>query len=252
MELQLIRNATLKLKYGGKVFLIDPYLGKKYSQPSFAGISKNPTIDLPFSIEDILQGVNIILVSHLHPDHFDKKAEKVIPKSQQIICQPEDFEAISTKGFMNVQALESELAFDDIILTRTTGQHGQGDRLFMMGNVSGYIFQHKDEPTLYWMGDTIWYKDVQNIVERIKPDVIVTHSCGAIWVDGEEPVIMDEKQTIAVCEFAPNVKVVATHMETLDLATITRKELRDFANDNGISDEQLIIPKDGEKIIYNL
>ena len=250
MELQLIRNATLKLNYGGKVFLIDPYLCEKYSQPPFAGISNNPTIDLPLSIDDILNGVNVVLVSHLHPDHFDEKAENVIPKSQQIICQPDDLETISNKGFTNVQALETKLTFDDVTITRTIGQHGNGDRLLMMGNVSGYIFRHKNEPTLYWMGDTIWYKGVQNIIKKTQPDVIVTHSCGAVWIEGEEPVIMDEKQTIAVCEFAPYAKVVATHMEALDLATVGRTHLRKYANQKGVSASQLLIPVDGEEIAF--
>ncbi|MEN3324966.1 MBL fold metallo-hydrolase [Mariniflexile soesokkakense] len=251
MELQLIRNATLKLDYGGMVFLIDPYLGEKYSQPTFAGISKNPTTNLPISIKEILNGVNTVLVSHLHPDHFDEKAEKVIPKSQQILCQPEDVKAMTYKGFTDIQALETEWTLDDITITRTTGQHGHGDRLFMMGNVSGYIFQHKDEPTLYWMGDTVWYNEVQKIIEKLQPSIIVTHSCGAVWVRDEEPVIMDEKQTVAVCEFAPYAQIVATHMESLDLATISRLHLRTFANQKGISDSQLLIPIDGEKMTFN-
>ena len=35
MEVTQIRNATLKLNYGGKTFLIDPMLSKKGELPSF-------------------------------------------------------------------------------------------------------------------------------------------------------------------------------------------------------------------------
>ncbi|MFC4720815.1 MBL fold metallo-hydrolase [Geojedonia litorea] len=250
MKIQLIRNATIKLNYAGKVFLIDPYLGKKHSQPSFAGISKNPTVNLPINAKDVLKGTDFVLVSHMHPDHFDEAAEKLIPKNFAIYCQPEDQSALTLKGFTNVNSIPMKLQIGEITIRRTIGQHGYGSRLNMMGNVSGYIFQHKDEPTLYWMGDTVWYDKVKRIIKKVNPDIIITHSCGAIWSQGELPVIMDEKQTVEVCRFAPNAKVVATHMEALDLATISRKDLKNYAIKNAISNTQLLIPEDGEEIYF--
>ncbi|NNE76900.1 MAG: MBL fold metallo-hydrolase [Pricia sp.] len=251
MKIQLIRNATLKIHYGGHVFLIDPYLGKKHTQPPFAGISKNPTVNVPFSAKEILNGTDVIFISHLHPDHFDEAAEKIISKNHPIVCQLEDLDVLKSKGFTNVEALITERFISEVRITRTPGQHGHGKRLQMMGKVSGYIFEHPKEPTLYWMGDTIWYQEVQDIVQLYTPDVIVTHSCGAIWKKGELPVIMDDKQTIAVCTFAPYAKVIATHMEALDLATVSRNELRKHADVNMVSDSQLIIPRDGEQIIID-
>tara|TARA_R100000935_G_scaffold58628_1_gene96633 strand:- start:11577 stop:11726 length:150 start_codon:yes stop_codon:yes gene_type:complete len=41
-------------------------------------------------------------------------------------------------------------------------------------------------------------------------------------------------------------------MKTLDLATITRPELRVYINNFGISDSQLLIPMDWEKLTFNL
>ncbi|MHC2572396.1 hypothetical protein [Rhizobium leguminosarum] len=58
MKLQLIRNATLKLDYAGRTVLIDPYFAPKHSQPSFAGRSPNPLVELPVSIDRILDGVD--------------------------------------------------------------------------------------------------------------------------------------------------------------------------------------------------
>ncbi|MEG3657708.1 MBL fold metallo-hydrolase [Arenibacter palladensis] len=252
MDLLLIRNATIKLTYAGKVFLIDPYLGKKFSQPSFAGFSKNPMVDLPISIQEILSGVDMVLVSHCHPDHFDRTAEVTIAKDTPIGCQPEELNILISMGFTKVRAMESQFTFGDISLTRTIGQHGHGDRLTMMGTVSGFIFQHKSEPTLYWLGDTVLNDSIKENIINFNPNILVTHSCGALWSKNEFSVIMDEKQTVEVCALAPKAKIIATHMETLDLATITRKELRVYANNYGISDSQLLIPLDGEKLTFNL
>lgn len=246
MKIQLIRNATMKLHYGNSVILIDPYLGKKYSQPPFAGKSLNPTVDLPFSATEVLSQVDLILVSHLHPDHFDAEAEAVIDKSSLLFCQPGDYSGLSRRGFTNVHKLDDTTTWNGITITRTPGKHGYGSRLEMMGKVSGFILQHPEEPTVYWMGDTVWYNEVQGIIKNADPDIIVTHSCGALWAEGELPVIMNAEQTIEVCQFAPKAKIVATHMEALDLATVSRKDLRIFAEQRGITDLQLFIPRDGE------
>ncbi len=250
MKMQLIRNATLKLHYGGTQFLIDPYLGEKHTQPTFAGKSPNPTVDLTIHPEEVIAGAQIVLVSHLHPDHFDETAERLLPKDIELFCQPPDAVSLKSKGFSNLRVLENDWEKGGLKITRTTGKHGHDERLQMMGPVSGFIFQHPDEPTVYWMGDTVWYPSVQSIVEQYRPDIIVTHSCGAIWAAGEHPVIMDEKQTIEVCQFAPNAKVVATHMEALDLATVSRTDLRQYAENNGISETRLLIPEDGEELLF--
>ena len=51
---------------------------------------------------------------------------------------------------------------------------------------------------------------------------------------------------MAVCKAAQNKTVIATHMDALDHATISRIELRAYAESNGILPEQLLIPEDGE------
>ena len=57
MKLQLFRNATLKLDYAGRTVLIDPYMAPRHSLPSLTGRSPNPMVDLPASIEVILDCV---------------------------------------------------------------------------------------------------------------------------------------------------------------------------------------------------
>ena len=61
---------------------------------------------------------------------------------------------------------------------------------------------------------------------------------------------MDAKQTVEVCEAAQNKTVIATHMDALDHATVSRKELRKHAESKGILPEQLLIPEDGELLEF--
>ncbi|MEL6263961.1 MAG: MBL fold metallo-hydrolase, partial [Cyanobacteria bacterium J06626_6] len=68
---EFFRNVTAKLTYSGQTLLLDPMLSEKGALPSFAGIAPNPTIDLPVEVASILEGVDAVLVSHMHADHFD-------------------------------------------------------------------------------------------------------------------------------------------------------------------------------------
>ncbi len=83
-----------------------------------------------------------------------------------------------------------------------------------------------------------------------KPDIIITHSCGARFGE-HDPIVMDAAQTVAVCRAAPEATVIATHMEAVDHATVSRADLRAYAADAGIVDSQLLIPADGETLVLD-
>lgn len=248
MRLQLIRNATMRLEYGGRKIVTDPYLAAKHSRPSFTGKSPNPMVELPMTPQQVLHGAEMALITHVHSDHFDPLAQELLPKEMPILCQPGDAENIRKLGFKNVIGVQEEEEWRGIGVNRTEGQHGSGEVLAAMGHVSGFVLKAKDEPTVYWTGDTVLNDDVLGVIKSVKPDVILTHSCGAVW--GKQVlIVMDAVQTVEVCRLAPRSRVVAIHMEALDHATVTRAELRRYATEHGVKKEQLLIPVDGETII---
>jgi L-ascorbate metabolism protein UlaG (beta-lactamase superfamily) len=247
MQIQLIRNATLRVTYAGRLFLIDPFLAAKHTIESFAGISPNPLVDLPCSPEAVFENVEMVLVSHLHVDHFDPLAQNLLPKDIPIFCQLGDEERIMEKGFRQVTPIDDVITWERITIIRTPGRHGTGKWGEQMGRVSGFVFRADGEPTAYWCGDTIWYEQVERVIEDAQPDVIITHSSGAEFAK-DDPIVMDAYQTIEVCKAAPQATVIAVHMESLDHGTVSRADLRARADHEGISDEQLLIPADGEML----
>ncbi|WP_438752324.1 MBL fold metallo-hydrolase [Pararhizobium sp. O133] len=250
MKLQLIRNATLKLDYAGRTLLIDPYLAPKHSLPSFTGRSPNPMVELPVDIEKILDGVELVIVSHLHEDHFDSVAKERLRKDVPIFCQPGDEGEIRGAGFSDVTPLEDHATWNGITLTRQEGSHGLGPVVDLMGSVMGVSIEAQGEPSIYWAGDTVLYPPVAETIRRTGPDIIITHSCGARW-DGDL-IVMDAEETVAVCEAStPAAIVIATHMEALDHATVTRQDLRQAADAHGVSTEKLLIPAGGDVLVLN-
>lgn len=244
MNLHLIRNATMRLTYAGHLWLLDPFLSPKHTLRSFAGISPNPLVDLPCTPQEVVVGIDGVIVSHLHPDHFDAAAEELLPREVPLFCQPGDETQIAGKGFQAVTPVAGTVEWNGVRITRTPGQHGTGALAERMGKVSGFLFQAQEELTLYWAGDTIWYPAVARTIAETQPDVILTHSSGAKFGESD-PIVMDAEQTIAVCQAAPQAVVIAVHMEALDHGTVSRAGLRAAADAAGIGRDRLLIPDDG-------
>jgi len=102
MNIQLIRNATMKMTYAGRMLLTDPMLAAKDAYKPFAGIARNPTVELPMSVEAVVKGIEGVVVSHDHPDHFDQTAREVLPKEIPVFCQTQDKARMSETGFTTV------------------------------------------------------------------------------------------------------------------------------------------------------
>jgi L-ascorbate metabolism protein UlaG (beta-lactamase superfamily) len=247
VRIRLLRNATQRVSYAGVSWLLDPYLAPRFSRPSFTGASANPLVELPCTPEEAVAGIDAVIVSHLHSDHFDPLARSLLPKAVPLFCQPWDREEIQREGFTDVRPIKDSARWREVTITRTSGRHGSGHVLEEMGRASGFVLQAAGEPTAYWVGDSVWCEEVARTIARFDPRVIVTHSCGAVWGEGVL-IVMDAAQTLEVCRAAPRSTVIAVHIEALDHGTVSRRELRTRAEAAGIPPHQLRIPRDGEEI----
>ncbi|MFC5050333.1 MBL fold metallo-hydrolase [Rubritalea spongiae] len=250
MKIQLIRNSTLRIRYNGHVLLLDPFLAPAGALPPFAGIQTNPTVELPMSPEAVIADTELIMLTHLHPDHFDDEAAQLLPKFLPVLCAPIDQPAIENKGFNNTTTLTDSFEWNNIHFEPTPAEHGTGEWLQKMGHVIGFYLKAPNRPSLYIASDTVWYPAVEAFITEKQPDVIIANSGGAHFPDAP-PIIMDIEQTIALCKAAPESKIVATHLESLDHCPVTRHGLRAAATEAGISESQLFIPEDGEILDFS-
>ncbi|SES73880.1 L-ascorbate metabolism protein UlaG, beta-lactamase superfamily [Nitrosospira multiformis] len=256
MKFTQLRNATIIIGYAGKKFLVDPMLAEKGAFPGFEGTINshlaNPLVDLPVPMDEILD-VDAVIVTHIHPDHWDEAAINLVPKDMLIFAQNEkDAVEIRAQGFRNVRALGESTVFDDITFIKTPGRHG-GEKTVeewgdLLGHVSGVVFKHPNEKTLYIAGDTVWYEGVEENLKKYEPDVVVLNS-GDAQVLGYEPIIMDKKDVYEVCKAAPKATVIASHMEAVNHAMLSRKELREFLSEKNVA-QRVLVPEDGESCIF--
>lgn len=248
MELHFIRNATMRLRYAGRILLTDPDLAPRHARRSFTGRSANPMVGLPLPAAELLHGIELVLVSHLHQDHFDSEARRLLPKDLPLICQPADAAALAGEGFGAVLPADDRLAWGGLSIARVPGQHGSGADLAAMGEVCGFVLAAPGEPTVYWAGDSVWCPPVAETIARFAPAIIITHSSGAVWETGA-PIVMDAAQTLAVCAAAPASTVIAIHLDSLDHGQVSRADLRAAADAADIDARRLLIPADGETLV---
>lgn len=252
-DVRLIRNATLKIQYAGKTILLDPMLGEKGTEMSALGVNLNPRVHLTMPVSEVLKGVDFVLLTHAHIDHYDPAAKRLISKNMPWYVQPADYDSVAVKDhFRNTTVIKENVNIGGITIIRIAGNHGRGKLGEMMGASSGYVLKADGQPTLYVMGDCVWNEVTQKVVKEHQPEYIVVNSGGAILppmskTDG--PIIPNEAETMQIIDDCPvNTRFIAVHMDAIDHCQTTRAILRNEARHHGTDMSRLIIPEDGESI----
>jgi L-ascorbate metabolism protein UlaG (beta-lactamase superfamily) len=260
VQVQQIRNATAKISYAGKTFLLDPFLAKKGTYPGFPGTfnsqQRNPLVELPMPAKELMKGVDAVIVSHTHLDHWDGGNHQFIPKNIPLFVQHEaDAKTIRGQGFTDVRIADENTMFEGVRLSKAGGQHGT-DEMYtksqvaeLLGQAMGIVFQAPGSKTVYVVGDTIWRTEVDQTLAKFKPDVIILNAGDARLVNYTGSIIMGKDDVLHAAQAAPNATIVASHMEAINHMTLSRKELREHVKQHGIQD-RVRIPADGETLKF--
>jgi L-ascorbate metabolism protein UlaG (beta-lactamase superfamily) len=108
---------------------------------------------------------------------------------------------------------------------------------------------HPDMKTVYLAGDTIWNDDVAGVLVTHKPEIAILNTGDAKIVGLDDGIIMGTADVLSVHRAAPEMILIASHMEAVNHCTVTRARLRAFARSNGFADT-LFAPGDGESVTF--
>lgn len=237
------------MRAGGLDLLVDPQLDPARARPPVPGTAnrrRNPLVDLPEPAEVAVQGVDAVLVTHLHQDHLDANAIELLEREVPVLCQPGDADGLRGHGFTDVRPVEHATRLGPLTLTRTGGRHGTGAIGERMGAVSGFVVADGTEPPLYVAGDTIWCEEVAAALEEHRPGVVVVNTGAARFAEGD-PITMTADDVVAVARHARDALVVAVHLEAVNHCELTRADLRTRLREEDLA-SRVAVPEDGAEV----
>ena len=257
VQIQHIRNATVKIEMAGTTFLVDPMLARQGAYPGFEGTYRselrNPTAELPMTAQQVLHNVDAVVVTHTHPDHWDEAAQRAIPKHLPVFAQnADDAQLIRSQGFTDVRVLQGQATFNGVTLTKTGGQHGSDllyadpTRAQMLGPVMGVVFAAPEAKKVYVAGDTVWRPEVTQTLAQHQPEVVVLNTGSALMTGFEEhPIIMGRQDVLQATQQAPQATIIAVHMDAVNHMSLDRQTLRQFVAAQRI-EQAVWVPEDGQ------
>ncbi len=120
-----------------------------------------------------LPGIDLVLVTHAHFDHLDKRSLRAVAKGQPIVVPYEVGNLVHRLGFRHVEELHywDDYRHDDVRVTLTPVQHW-GARVLhdQHRGFGGYIIETGGR-TIYHCGDSAWFEGFGNIGKKFDIDI---------------------------------------------------------------------------------
>jgi len=173
---------------GGKVLLIDPWIGNP-ANPD-AGEGKDPLAKI--------EKADYILITHGHRDHVGDAVEIAKRTHAVLVCNPElasnlvrlagfPAEQAQTDAIMGIGG-EIEIAGGEVTVAMTPAVHSSSvfdagaaadepDRAYG-GNPAGFVIIIRNGPAIYHTGDTAYFRDMETIGESYAIDVALINIGG--------------------------------------------------------------------------
>lgn len=127
-----VGTATVILRYAGFTILTDPnFLHKGDHVHIGYGLRSMRRTEPAMRIEELPQ-IDLVILSHMHEDHFDRLVMEKLDKSTRIVTTKQAAALLNGKGFTNTHPLETweTLTVNKgdarLKISAMPGQHGPG------------------------------------------------------------------------------------------------------------------------------
>jgi len=150
---------------GGQRVVVDPWLG-------------NPTCPRAFARPDALGRLDLILVTHGHPDHIGDLVAVAKASRAPVVCAYELGRYIEAKGVTGVHDMGvggtqdvAGLRVTMVPAVHSSGFIEDGGGITYLGVAAGFVVRQAGMPTVYIAGDTALFGDMKLIKDLYLPDI---------------------------------------------------------------------------------
>ncbi|MER2534557.1 MAG: metal-dependent hydrolase [Rhizobiaceae bacterium] len=163
MKLTWYGHSAFRVEAAGAVILIDPFLS---GNPSWGKGWEGPA-----------EGVTHVLLTHGHGDHVGDSADILKKTGAMLVANPEVCGYLGKQGVagsrFNMGNTGGTVDCGGFTTTFVHALHSSaigGDNVYM-GNPNGLVLHFPDDKTLYHMGDTDIFLDMQLVQELHEPAI---------------------------------------------------------------------------------
>lgn len=234
-SLTFVGTATTLIRYGGFTILTDPNFLHQGEQVHLGyGLRSTRRTEPAFQLED-LPTWDLVLLSHLHEDHFDREVERRLPRGTRIVTTPSAARTLRRRGFEETVPLKrwerAEFVRGEsrLRITAMPGRHGPLAFASLLPPVMGSMLEFFHESIglllrLYVSGDTLVHRAIREIPKRFAGiDVGLLHLGGTRVVG--VLVTMDGKQGVELMQIVDPALAVPIHYDDY---TVFKSPLSDF------------------------
>jgi L-ascorbate metabolism protein UlaG (beta-lactamase superfamily) len=175
--IQFIGTATVLLRFAGFTVLTDPNFLHRGDHVRLGYGLRSTRRTSPALEIDQLPPLDLVLLSHLHEDHFDRVAERRLDRDLPIVTTRHAAVGLRRIGFHAARALDTwrtqTVAKGDVELriTAMPGKHGPGFLSALLPPVMGSMLEFATPagtlgPRIYISGDTLVYEHLREIPRR--------------------------------------------------------------------------------------
>ena len=230
-----VGTATVLLRYAGFTILTDPnFLHEGDHVHLGYGLQATRRTNPAIEIEE-LPPLDLVVLSHMHEDHFDRVAAEKLDKNLPIVTTHHAAAKLEKKGFTapkplkNWETLTVTKGGVSLGITSMPGRHGPGVLASVLPPVMGSMleFQSPEKQTvfrLYITGDTLVYDDLKEIPKRY-PDI----DLALLHLGGTKAfgilLTMDAKQGVQAIQIIAPQMAIPIHYNDY---TVFKSPLEDF------------------------
>ena len=234
-SIYFIGTATVIIEYAGFTILTDPNFLHKGEKVRLGYGLRSRRLTNPALEIEALPPLDLVLLSHMHEDHFDRVAAEKLDRTLPIVTTPHAAKSLKKMGFTATCALETweTMSFRKgasvLRIASMPGQHGGPLFAKLLPPVMGSFLEFetaagKSLLSMHITGDTLIHRQLKEIPLRYPEiDLALLHLGGtrALGV----LVTMDAKQGVEAIKLLSPTIAIPIHYNDY---TVFRSPLSDF------------------------